>query len=233
MFVQISIVDKTEYSELECMPINTLVAITRYKDESCTIKHCTDSYALAIYNVDDDLYDTLFYNRLEYNSDIEKTLQQQAEQILIEYYIDNRLHNDTGYAIIFTIQDIKIMYSYINNKLHSDGRPAMIRIEKGIVRQELWCDNGKRHRYGGPSYICYDRFGNPCAKHYYVNNRLHREDGPAYIIYKQQYYYYHGDAYSKESYMKLILEKIDSTMLSYINTFDKNVSNIITNYVVE
>lgn len=114
----------------------------------------------------------------------------------INYFLDNKLHNEKGPAIIRFDNNGKLEvkcwrkhgFSYRN-----DGGPTKIQYGENS-RVESWQDSNKNyHREGGKPAIITYAFDKIIQEEWRISDSLHRLDGPAYIEYN-----YDGSIYTCE-----------------------------------
>jgi hypothetical protein len=105
-------------------------------------------------------------NKLQYHCTTGPAL---TERNRCEYWLNGKLHNENGPAIVY--KNGRIEY-WKDGKRHNENGPAVVIPEQGIT--EYWL-NGEKHNENGPALIT------PSAEMYYKNGKLHNGNGPAFV----------------------------------------------------
>lgn len=149
-----------------------------------------------------------------------------------KWYKNSKLHREDGPAYIIKQTYKHNEYWYINNCLHREDGPAKIENSNLLILTE-WYKNGKLHREDGPAKIEIDN--RTTLIEWYKNSRLHRSDGPAHTLtfdtgLTGEQWFYNGNEI--DPYLTTVHE-INNSKFSTTKMFDKNISNIICDYLYQ
>lgn len=166
-----------------------LISIER-EINHCNIKKCDYSHEGGKYN-----YKRII-NGLTQHLTIRKILHEGVKKFIIFSYLwldcEGNEHNPNGPSR-FDLNpnrnprssDWSIIYNFkINNKYHRLDGPAYIEYySNGIIKKEVWYNNGKMHRIDGTALITRTEKNVITEYEYQVDGEIHRDDGPAWAIF--------------------------------------------------